>query len=171
MVVIAGQDNAPSKGCKNNRLFIYNKTLLTRVEGGRAKHRFREASRSYEIRSGASWCHQQRLVIIMMRLQYSLAVFVGFLYSSLAVPGLYFFLEYSRQVRNYSKVPSKRRSIAINPYQHYIGWRVGSEAGFENHRVASRWFEKFTPCPNTSHPALLLLIQMIDASMMTFLNS
>jgi len=54
VVVIAGQDNAPSKGCKNNRLFIYNKTPLTRVEGGRAKHRFREASRSYEIRSGAA---------------------------------------------------------------------------------------------------------------------
>ena len=103
------------------------------------------------------------------RLQYSLAVFVGFLYSSLlAVPGLYFFLEYSRQARNYSKVPSKRRSIAINPYQHYIGWRVGSEAGFEklrdtigrspSYRVASRCFEKFTPCPNTSHPALLVTV-------------
>ena len=54
VVVIAGQDNAPSKGCKNNRLFIYDKTPLTRVEGGRAKHRFREASRSNEIRSGAA---------------------------------------------------------------------------------------------------------------------
>ena len=55
VVVIAGQDNAPSKGCMNNRLFVSNKKLLTRVEGGRAKHRFREASRrSYEIRSGAA---------------------------------------------------------------------------------------------------------------------
>ena len=54
VVVIAGQDNAPSKGCMNNRLFVYIKTPLTRVEGGRAKHRFREASRSYEIRSGAA---------------------------------------------------------------------------------------------------------------------
>ena len=45
VVVIAGQDNAPSKGCMNNSLFVSNKTPLTRVEGGRAKHRFREASR------------------------------------------------------------------------------------------------------------------------------
>ena len=46
VVVIAGQDNAPSKGCMNNRLFVSNKTPLTRVEGGRAKHRFRDASRN-----------------------------------------------------------------------------------------------------------------------------
>ena len=46
VVVIAGQDNAPSKGCMNNRLFVSIKTPLTRVEGGRAKHRFREASRT-----------------------------------------------------------------------------------------------------------------------------
>ena len=47
-------------------------------------------------------------------LQYSLlAVFVGFLYSSLAVPGLYLFLEYSRQAGNHSEVPSKRRNINL----------------------------------------------------------
>jgi hypothetical protein len=46
-----------------------------------------------------------------IRLQYSLAVFVGFLYSSLAVPGLYYFLEYSRLDGKYSRVTSKRKNI------------------------------------------------------------
>ena len=52
-------------------------------------------------------------------LQYSLAVFVGFLYSSLAVPGLYFFLEYSRLAGKYSLVTSKRKNI--NKFEHYKG--------------------------------------------------
>ena len=65
-------------------------------------------------------------------LQYSLAVFVGFLYSSLAVPGLYYFLEYSRLAGKYSRVTSKRKNI--NKFEAaLLGWRVGSEAGFEDH--------------------------------------
>ena len=73
------------------------------------------------------------LVVYKRGLQYSLAVFVGFLYSSLAVPGLYYFLEYSRLDGKYSRVTSKRKNI--NKFEAaLLGWRVRSEAGFEKLR-------------------------------------
>jgi hypothetical protein len=76
--------------------------------------------------------------VFFLRLQYSLAVFVGFLYSSLAVPGLYYFLEYSRLAGKYSRVTSKRKNI--NKFKAaLLGWRVGSEAGFENHLESTRY--------------------------------
>ena len=78
------------------------------------------------------------MILLQEGLQYSLAVFVGFLYSSLAVPGLYYFLEYSRLAGKYSRVTSKRKNI--NKFEAaLLGWRVGSEAGFENHREATRY--------------------------------
>ena len=38
----------------------------------------------------------------------------------------------------------------------------GGTSVFQWYRVASRCFEKFTPCPNTSHPALVTVIIISD---------
>ena len=54
------------------------------------------------------------------RLQYSLAVFVGFLYSSLAVPGLYYFLDIAGWLESTVELHQIVK-ISINLKQHYKG--------------------------------------------------
>ena len=81
-----------------------------------------------------------------MWLQYSLAVFVGFLYSSLAVPGLYSFLEYSRLAGKYSLVTSKRK-ISINLKQHYKG---GGRAAKQVSRIIEKLRDTIKPIVSSS---------------------
>ena len=69
-----------------------------------------------------------------MWLQYSLAVFVGFLYSSLAVPGLYYFLDIAGWLESTAELHQIVK-ISINLKQHYKG---GGWAAKQVSRIISK---------------------------------
>ena len=107
----------------------------------------------------------------VLRFQYIVAVFVGFLYGCLVVPGCHRVLEYSRQEQSSSVLQLTRWKVLIRIAAHKKGggWaakqvsrsieKIRDTIGRSpSYRVSSRCFEKFTSCPSISHPALSNLL-------------